>query len=70
MNLEELNSFYDFSNRTVLITGGAGVLGGEIACALAGCNANVVSLTATRTRAKGHRAIPQNDQRMCHTRLW
>jgi NAD(P)-dependent dehydrogenase (short-subunit alcohol dehydrogenase family) len=44
MNLEELNSFYDFSNRTVLITGGAGVLGGEIACALAGCNANVVLL--------------------------
>jgi NAD(P)-dependent dehydrogenase (short-subunit alcohol dehydrogenase family) len=26
----------------VLITGEAGVLGGEIACALMGCNANVV----------------------------
>jgi NAD(P)-dependent dehydrogenase (short-subunit alcohol dehydrogenase family) len=44
MNLEELKSLYDFSNRTVLVTGGAGVLGGEIACALAGCNANVVIL--------------------------
>lgn len=44
MNLEELASFYDFSDRTVLVTGGAGVLGSEIACALVGCNANVVLL--------------------------
>ncbi len=44
MNLEELQSLYDLSERTVLITGGAGVLGGEIACALVGCNANVVIL--------------------------
>ena len=44
MNLEELKSLYDFSDRTVLVTGGAGVLGSEIACALVGCNANVVIL--------------------------
>jgi len=44
MNLEELKSIYDFSDRTVLVTGGAGVLGSEIACALIGCNANVVLL--------------------------
>jgi len=44
MNLEELKSLYDFSDRTVLITGGAGVLGSEIACAFVGCNANVVIL--------------------------
>lgn len=44
MNLEELQSLYDFSNRTILVTGGAGVLGSEIACALVGCNANVVLL--------------------------
>jgi len=44
MNLEELKSLYDFSNRTVVITGGAGVLGSEIACALVGLNANVVIL--------------------------
>ena len=44
MNLEELQSLYDFSGRTVLVTGGAGVLGSEIACALVGCNANVVIL--------------------------
>jgi len=44
MNLEELQSLYDFTDRTVLVTGGAGVLGSEIACALLGCNANVVIL--------------------------
>jgi len=44
MNLEELTSLYDFSDRTVIVTGGAGVLGSEIACALVGLNANVVLL--------------------------
>ncbi len=44
MNLEELTSLYDFSNRTVLVTGGAGLLGSEIACALVGLSANVVLL--------------------------
>jgi len=44
MNLQELQSLYDFSHRTVLVTGGAGVLGSEISCALIGLNANVVLL--------------------------
>ncbi len=44
MNLEELRSMYDFADCTVVVTGGAGVLGSEIACALVGCNANVVIL--------------------------
>lgn len=44
MNLEELSAFYDLTDYTVLVTGGAGVLGSEIACALVGCNANVVLL--------------------------
>jgi len=44
MNLEALTSLYDFSGRTALITGGAGVLGSEIAAALLGCNANVILL--------------------------
>jgi len=44
MNLEELTALYDFSDRTVVVTGGAGVLGSEIACALVGFNANVVHL--------------------------
>ena len=44
MNLSEVTKLYDFSGRTVVITGGAGVLGGEMACALIGVNANVVIL--------------------------
>ena len=52
MNLEELQSFYDFAGRTVLITGGAGVLGGEIACALLGCNANVAILDRNQELAQ------------------
>ncbi|MGZ4815733.1 MAG: SDR family NAD(P)-dependent oxidoreductase, partial [Terriglobales bacterium] len=35
---------YDFTGRTAVITGGTGVLGGEIACGLAACGANVVIL--------------------------
>ncbi|MEW5961900.1 MAG: SDR family oxidoreductase [Chloroflexota bacterium] len=41
MNLKELIEMYDFSGLSVTITGGAGILGGEIACALVGLNANV-----------------------------
>jgi NAD(P)-dependent dehydrogenase (short-subunit alcohol dehydrogenase family) len=44
MNLNDVTTFYDFAGRTVVITGGAGVLGGEMACALVGVNANVVIL--------------------------
>jgi NAD(P)-dependent dehydrogenase (short-subunit alcohol dehydrogenase family) len=41
MDLKELTQLYDFTGRTVIITGGAGILGGEMACALVGCCANV-----------------------------
>ncbi len=41
MNLDELTKMYDMTGKSVVITGGAGILGGEIACALVGCNANV-----------------------------
>jgi NAD(P)-dependent dehydrogenase (short-subunit alcohol dehydrogenase family) len=44
MNLQELMKWYDFSDKTVVITGGTGVLGGEMACALVGCGANVAVL--------------------------
>jgi len=44
MNLEELTRLYDFHDQTVVITGGAGILGGEMACALVGCRANVAIL--------------------------
>jgi NAD(P)-dependent dehydrogenase (short-subunit alcohol dehydrogenase family) len=44
MNLQEIAKYYDFSGKTVAITGGAGILGGEMACALVGCHANVAIL--------------------------
>ena len=40
-NYEMVHRWYDFSGRTALITGGAGILGGEMACMLVGCGANV-----------------------------
>ena len=52
MNLKELQSLYDFKDRTVLITGGAGVLGFEIARTLVECNANVVILSRNQERAE------------------
>jgi len=44
MNLSDMTALYDFTGRTVVITGATGVLGGEIACALVGCGANVALL--------------------------
>ena len=44
MNLQELTTQYNFKDRTMVITGGAGVLGSEMACALVGCGANVAIL--------------------------
>jgi NAD(P)-dependent dehydrogenase (short-subunit alcohol dehydrogenase family) len=44
MDFRNFLSAYDFSGKTIAITGGGGVLCGELARALAGCNANVVVL--------------------------
>jgi NAD(P)-dependent dehydrogenase (short-subunit alcohol dehydrogenase family) len=44
MNLQDIQKHYDFSGQTVVITGGAGVLGGEMAAALVGCGAQVAIL--------------------------
>ena len=45
MNLDEFRSLYDFSGRTVLVTGGTGVLAWEIVTTLVQCNASVVILS-------------------------
>ena len=55
MNLQELTMMYNFKGCTVVITGGAGVLGGEMACALVGCGANVAILD--RDTALGEKII-------------
>jgi NAD(P)-dependent dehydrogenase (short-subunit alcohol dehydrogenase family) len=44
MDLAELTRLYDFTGRTVVITGGTGILGGEIALALVNCGANVAMM--------------------------
>ena len=41
---DNLTRMLDFTGQTVVITGGTGVLGGEIACALAGCGAELAIL--------------------------
>jgi NAD(P)-dependent dehydrogenase (short-subunit alcohol dehydrogenase family) len=58
MNLEELRSLYDFSGRTVLVTGGTGVLAREIVTTLAQCNANVVVLS--RNHEQGSMLVGQD----------
>jgi len=44
---------YDFTGKSVVITGGAGILGGEIAQALVGCGANVAILDLNLDPAEG-----------------
>lgn len=45
MKLEELTRLYDFTGRTIVVTGGTGVLGSEMVRALAGCGAKVAVLS-------------------------
>lgn len=52
MDLAELSQMYDFTGQTVVVTGGAGVLGGEIVRALVGCGANVAILDLNLEPAK------------------
>jgi len=44
MNPSEITQQYDFTGKTIAITGGAGILGGEMACALAELHANIAIL--------------------------
>ena len=62
MNLAELTQSYDFSGKSVVITGGAGILGGEMACALVGCNANVAILD--RDTALAERVLKRIDTKV------
>jgi len=43
-DLQHLRQMYDFTGRTVVVTGGGGVLGADLVCALAGCGAQVAIL--------------------------
>ena len=50
MDTTEIIRLYDFAGQTILITGGAGVLGAEMTLALAGCGANVAILSRNPAR--------------------
>lgn len=52
MDPQKLAQLYDVSNRTVVITGGAGILGSEMADALVSARANVVILDRERDLAE------------------
>lgn len=63
VNHEELVGRYDFSGSVVAITGGAGALCGEMAVALAGCNARVAIIdreTAGAERLVRDRKLPDD----------
>lgn len=53
MNLNDVTAHYNFSGKTIVITGATGVLGGEIACALVGCGANVALLDRNLDPVRG-----------------
>jgi NAD(P)-dependent dehydrogenase (short-subunit alcohol dehydrogenase family) len=57
MNHNELIKLYDFSGRSIVITGGTGVLCSAMASALVGCGANVAIVA--RTLAKGDALLSQ-----------
>jgi NAD(P)-dependent dehydrogenase (short-subunit alcohol dehydrogenase family) len=57
VNIEEIAKQYDFSNKVIAVTGGAGILGGEMACALIGCNAKVAIID--RASAQPERFLPK-----------
>jgi NAD(P)-dependent dehydrogenase (short-subunit alcohol dehydrogenase family) len=59
MNLSELIKIYDFSGRSIVITGGTGVLCGAMAKALVGCGGNVAILA--RKREKGEALLDEMD---------
>lgn len=52
MTLDTIRAMYDFSGRTVVMTGGTGVLGSEMARALASCDANLVLVGRNVARAE------------------
>lgn len=52
MNEKELSRLYSFEGKCVVVTGGAGILGGEIACTLAELGASVTVLDLAPENAR------------------
>ena len=53
----KISEQYDFKGKTIAVTGGAGVLGGEIACSLGECGANVAIIDNIPEKAE--RLLPR-----------
>ena len=53
MKNSDLVAMYDFTGKTFLVTGGTGVLGGELACTLASVGANVIVLDRRGEPSRG-----------------
>ncbi|MBP1739052.1 MAG: D-mannonate oxidoreductase, partial [Deltaproteobacteria bacterium] len=51
MDLEKLTRSWDFAGQTIVMPGGAGILGSEMAYALVKCGANVVILDRDLSKA-------------------
>jgi NAD(P)-dependent dehydrogenase (short-subunit alcohol dehydrogenase family) len=51
MDIDKLTRSWDFTDQTIVIAGGAGVLGSEMAWALVRCGANVVILARDPSKA-------------------
>lgn len=56
MNLQDLTEMYNFSGKTIVVTGGTGVLCSEMVRALVGCGANVA--VVARNMAKAEAMMP------------
>src|ERR1035437_11020591 len=52
MDSAQLARLYNFSGKTIVVTGGTGILGREMAGALVGCGANVAILGRNMDQAK------------------
>jgi NAD(P)-dependent dehydrogenase (short-subunit alcohol dehydrogenase family) len=52
MDLTELTKMYDFTGRSVVVTGGTGVLGQAMVRALVGCGASVAVVARNREKAE------------------
>ena len=64
MKLTELTKLYDFTGKTIIITGGTGVLCSAMAQALIGCGANVAILARTQAKADAVlAALPEHNGR-------
>ena len=63
MNLTELTKVYDFTGRTVVVTGGTGVLGQAMVQALVGCGANVAVIARSPAKADAQLSALQGSGR-------